>query len=107
MRCYRLAVETSIERRVREQITIAELPFTQEAQIGPWIVDFLIGDRLVIEADGSYWHTKRPHVDQRKTDDLQARGYIVWRLAEPYILRADFPGRFGVRIARAQAASLI
>lgn len=64
---------------------------TQEAQIGPWTVDFLVAGGLVIEADGEYWHTLRPHVDKRKTKDLRDRGYVVWRIPEREIRMPEFP----------------
>lgn len=93
-RCYRASGgETSIERAVRLILENLGVEHEQEAQIGPWVVDFLVQGRLVIEADGTYWHSFRPHVDKRKTDDLKDRGYDVWRLPETYIRRSDFPRR--------------
>lgn len=93
-RCYRTSGgETSIERTVRLVLEDLGVKHEQEAPIGPWVVDFLIEGRLVIEADGTYWHSLRPDVDKRKTDDLIDRGYDVWRLPETYIRRSDFPRR--------------
>lgn len=83
-------LETSIERIVRLRLEESALHFTTQAQIGPWVVDFLIDDRLIIEADGSYWHTLRPHVDRRKTADLVDRGYVVWRISETEIRDDEF-----------------
>lgn len=95
MRCYRASGrETGIERAVRLQLEAHGLRFLQEAQIGAWVVDFLVEGHLVIEADGSYWHSKRPAVDQRKTLDLEERDYEVWRLTESEIHSPGFPAKF-------------
>lgn len=98
-RCYRASdAETSIERIVRETLERLRLDHMPQAGIGPWVVDFLVGDQLVIEADGSYWHSLRPHVDRRKSADLVDRGYAVWRLTEGEIRDIDFPAAFARRL---------
>lgn len=90
-RCYMASgLETSLERAVRLCLEADVLAFAAQAQIGPWVVDFLVGDRLVIEADGTYWHSLRPHVDRRKTADLTDRGYTVWRIPEVEIRDDQF-----------------
>ena len=60
-------------------------------------MDFLLGD-LVIEADGSYWHSFRPDVDARKTAELTARGYVVWRLPEDEIRDVQFAADLAIRL---------
>ena len=89
--------ESSIEARVRVVLIGLGLDFVQEAPIGPWVVDFLVGD-LVIEADGTYWHSLDRDTDERKTADLEARGYVVWRVPEVEITAEDFPDRFALRL---------
>lgn len=90
-RCYvSSGAETSIERRVREVLERLGVAHEVQVQVGPWVVDFLLGT-LVIEADGDYWHTLRPDADRRKTADLESRGLTVWRLPECRIVRGDFP----------------
>lgn len=99
-RCYMASgLETSIERTVRLCLEHGRFTFMAQAQVGPWVVDFLVGERLVIEADGSYWHSLRPHVDRRKTADLIDRGYTVWRLPEDEIRDDQFPTLFKARLA--------
>jgi very-short-patch-repair endonuclease len=89
-RCYvSSGAETSIERIVRETLEASGVKFEVQVPIGPWVVDFLI-DRLVIEADGDYWHARRPGADARKTADLLSRGLSVWRLSESHIVSPDF-----------------
>lgn len=98
-RCYRASdSETSIERSVREALERLRLDHAPQAGIGPWVVDFLVGERLVVEADGSYWHSLRPHVDRRKTADLESRGYTVWRLSEEEIRGDEFASEFERRL---------
>lgn len=101
-RCYRASdAETGIERRVRELLEAWGQEHVVQAQIGPWVVDFLLGD-LVIEADGDYWHSLRPEVDARKSRDLEQRGYVVLRLPENEIVADDFPARFAVLLQDAR-----
>ena len=98
-RCYRASdAETSIERTVRLALEAYGIRARAQAQVGPWVVDFLAGD-LVIEADGTYWHSIRPDVDRRKNVDITARGYTVWRLPEDDINSAGFTGQFRQRLA--------
>jgi len=99
VRCYRASnAETSIERRVRETLEHLRYAHRSQVQIGPWVVDFVVGDQVVVEADGSYWHSLRPDVDRRKTADITSRGYIVWRLPEGEINAPDFFSQFERRL---------
>jgi very-short-patch-repair endonuclease len=102
-RCYFLSGgETSIERAVRLVLEAGGLHFEQEAQIGPWVVDFLLG-WLVIEADGAYWHAGRGDRDARKTADLTARGWVVWRLPEAEIKQPGFASQLRQRLTESEA----
>lgn len=90
-RCYIVHQgETSIEERIR--LLLEELNVKHEAQasVGPWVVDFLVGENIVVEADGDYWHTLRPDVDARKDRDLSSRGYCVYRFTETLINQESF-----------------
>jgi very-short-patch-repair endonuclease len=100
IRCYRAGgAETNIERRVRETLEDLRVPHRPQEQIGSWVVDFLAWNWLVIEADGGYWHSLRPHVDKTKTAEIEDLGYTVWRLPEAEIVKADFPGDLKKRLA--------
>ena len=88
--------ETGPERQVREMLEQLGAPFQQEAPLGHYTVDFLLdGPRLVIQADGDYWHanpTTYPsptdaQKDRRRLDAscdsfLSKRGYRVLRFWE-------------------------
>jgi very-short-patch-repair endonuclease len=103
--CYHASnAETSIERRVREALEHLGIGHRAQAQIGPWSVDFLVGTLLVIEADGAYWHDRRPAADARKTADLADRGYTVWRLHDDVINAAGFLDELERRLADYEVA---
>lgn len=89
--CYRRHTgETSIEAAVREVIESTGMIYSQEAPIGGWVVDFAVLPNIIIEADGDYWHTLRPDVDARKTEELEALGYLVIRITETDIRSGAF-----------------
>ena len=73
---------TDIERIMERGLREAGIEFiTQEPIGGVAIVDFLVRGKLVVQADGDYWHTKAM---QRARDIKQDRilkqmGYVVLR----------------------------
>lgn len=94
--------ETEPERVVREILEQLAVPFTSQAPIGFYTVDFLVhGRKLVIQADGDYWHAhpdkfgsgvgktplsdvqrKRRRLDASCDSYLKNAGYGVLRLWE-------------------------
>ena len=88
--------ETNIEAAVRLELTRIKVSFVQEfpIRIGrrrwSYYVDFLIGDKFVIECDGDYWHDSKAQkgIDKRKDERLKKLGYKIVRLTETEI-RAD------------------
>lgn len=105
VRCYRSSsAETIIEKVVRLLLERANIAHTPQARLGRWVVDFLVGEHLVIETDGTYWHSLRPDVDRRKTAYLTSRGYTVWRLPEEKVMQADFPQVFESMLDAYQSA---
>gem|GEM_PF-2571697 len=89
--CYRKHTgETGLEQLVREALQAERIPFEQEAPIGRWSIDFLVDNRICLEADGDFWH-RNPATkarDVRRDRELTKRGYVVIRLAEKK-LKAD------------------
>lgn len=64
------------------------VPYIQECKIGFYTCDFVIeSSRLVIECDGTYWHsiTKVFRRDRGKDKYLSNKGYKVLRLPESLI----------------------
>jgi very-short-patch-repair endonuclease len=88
--------ETKPERIIREILEKLEIPFQQEAPIGPYTVDFFLQQyNIVIQADGDYWHANpsiykelsriqktRRRIDASCDSFLGARGYRVLRFWE-------------------------
>jgi len=85
--------ETSIERRVREELERRGITFKSQHQIGLYVADFYLPvENLIIEADGAYWHsslaTRRK--DERRDAFMQSQGLTVLRLQEANIKDASF-----------------
>lgn len=79
--------ETSIERVVRIELERREVGFRAQVEIGPFVVDFLLSDKTVIECDGTYWHSfpdmqKR---DRMKDYFLRHQGLSVVRISDRQI----------------------
>lgn len=88
--------ETEPERLVRGMLEGLGAPFQQEAPLGYCTVDFLLEEpRVVIQADGDYWHANpsiyptpsvaqknRRRLDASCDSFLRARGYRVLRFWE-------------------------
>ncbi|MEU3452161.1 DUF559 domain-containing protein [Micromonospora sp. NPDC006766] len=90
--CYRASnAETTIESIVRRNLDDYGVAYQPQAKVGRWTADFLIGQRIAVEADGDYWHRLRPDVDRRKNRDLTRRGLSVWRITEAEIVSPAFP----------------
>ena len=71
---------TNIENQFRYALLRKGLDFIEQANIGPWSCDFLLPDhKIVIEADGEYWHSipKTIMKDRRKDLWLRSKGYSV------------------------------
>lgn len=68
--------EIALGKRLREH----SVPFEFQVIISPYIVDFLLPDRmLVIEVDGTS-HKHREEYDRRRTAYLQGQGLHVIRV---------------------------
>ena len=69
------------EQRLQKVLDERGLPHRQGEHIGRYEVDFLLGEKIVVEVDG-YHHLSRPgqRRDARKTAYLQNLGYDVHRI---------------------------
>ncbi len=104
VRCYRGSdAETTIERIVREVLDDLLLAYEPQARVHRWVVDFVVDARIAIEADGDYWHAKRPSADRRKTAALKKRGYEVWRYPESAIMSPGFRVALSTRLTDFEA----
>ncbi|NBV82516.1 DUF559 domain-containing protein [bacterium] len=76
----RAAKATNIENQLRYAMLRKNIDFVEQADIGPWSIDFLLPEyRIVVEADGEYWHSdvKTKMKDRRKDAWLKAKGFEV------------------------------
>jgi very-short-patch-repair endonuclease len=89
--------ESGLESQVAFRLRRLGVPFRQQVRIGGRRVDFLIGEVLVLEADGAAFHD--PDSDNRRDAHLGSLGYRVhhfrssliddgWDLAEADIVAA-------------------
>jgi len=90
---------TSIENRLYESLASLGVPFIpQKLMEGKFLVDaYIPGQRLVIEADGDYWHAL-PRVqarDRAKNAYLTKCGYRMLRLSETEIRNDTFLEKLG------------
>jgi very-short-patch-repair endonuclease len=85
---------TRIERTVSALLDALGVAYIAQHQIGSYTVDFFVPSRnLVIEADGHYWHVKKPgaaEADAKRDAALTALGYRVLRLPEQDIKAGRF-----------------
>lgn len=75
------AKATNIENQLRYALLRKGINFIEQADIGPWSIDFFLPDHnVVIEADGEFWHNnmKTRMKDRRKDSWLMAKGYKVF-----------------------------
>lgn len=79
---------SSLERALHDVLNGLGIPFEIEYHIGPYSVDIAFPDaRLVVEADGSYWHrtAKQLAKDRGKDTYLERHGWTVVRFTEDAI----------------------
>lgn len=93
---------THIEKALCEQFRKRHLKFEMhKAMFGRWWPDFVFeGARLIIQADGDYWHRQKPDVterDGRFNEVARAEGWTVWRFGEWEI--TDHPEACGRAVA--------
>jgi very-short-patch-repair endonuclease len=79
MRAQPTDAEHQLWQRLRHDITISGSHFRRQAQIGPFIVDFVSRKaKLIIEVDGGQ-HDWNRAADAARTQQIEARGYRVLR----------------------------
>lgn len=77
--------ETSIEKKMRLALEEKLISFETQFKIGRFWVDFALTDyRLVIEADGEYWHQDKEK-DAKRDEIIKSYGWRVIRFSEKQI----------------------
>ena len=76
--------ETSIEKKMRLALEKKQISFEKQFKIDRFWVDFAVtAHRLVIEADGEYWHDKER--DAKRDEIINSHGWRVLRFTETQI----------------------
>ena len=83
-RCYLKNRRVSkFEEKVAEYLSVKGIPLEGQFRVKRWCVDFrIVGTSLLVEADGSYWHSQTKERDRRKDSELSSLGFIVMRIDE-------------------------
>ncbi|MDD4987060.1 MAG: DUF559 domain-containing protein [Dehalococcoidales bacterium] len=85
---------TNIEKELYSFLAVQKIKFDKQQPInGKFIVDaYVPSHKLVIEADGEYWHSREPNIKRDKSENAYLRkcGYNVIRLKEVEILDGSF-----------------
>lgn len=81
---------TSIEGALYREFKKRRLKFEMhKTMFGRWQPDFVFEDvKLIVQADGDYWHRQRPGAlerDARFNEAARAADWTVWRFAETEI----------------------
>lgn len=103
-RCYLSSwSESRIEVRVRERLEAYQFEFESQYPVkGAHHFDFYVKSlNLLIEADGTYWHSRpwSKERDARKTAKARALGYAVERFPESIIMSEEWPATFDAVMA--------
>ena len=72
--------ESILESILRQRLSTARVHWRSQVTIGPYRADFVIGDWLIIEADGSQHGTEQQFASDRERDRyFVGNGYVVLR----------------------------
>lgn len=93
--------QSGLETKVRLLLRSIRVRFRAQAWIdGVGAVDFLVGERLVIEVDGWRYHSEREDFeeDRRRDFELVTRGYLVLRLSYRQVMHEWARSSAGIRL---------
>lgn len=80
--------DTSIELKIENELKSQAIPFIKQAPVeGVALVDFLLPNKVIIQADGKYWHRKELNNGKDICQDtiLGFKGYKIYRFTETEI----------------------
>ncbi len=78
-------VDTSIELKIENELKKRKINYQKQVPLCKIArVDFLLEDKIVIFADGDYWHnlSKQKDKDKRQNEILISNGYKIYRFWE-------------------------
>lgn len=70
---------SSTEKEVMKILDDLDVVYQREKRVGKYSLDFYLGFKVCIEAQGGYWHNKpeRKESDARKKAYLESQGYTI------------------------------
>jgi very-short-patch-repair endonuclease len=75
--------ETSIEAAIRHALDALDIAYLPQHPIGRYSADFFLPQiGVLIETDGTYWHSLNPARDARRDAWMRRRGYRTIRIPE-------------------------
>jgi len=83
--------DTDIERLIENELKNQNIPYLKQAPIeGIALVDFLLSNKIIIQADGNFWHSRKINKGKDIAQDtvLFFKGYKVFRLTETEIKKS-------------------
>ena len=65
-----------------------EIPFFYEWKIDNWSIDYYLGQKICIEINGDFWHSRDKDIDKdnRKKQYLESKGYALYSFTESEII---------------------
>jgi hypothetical protein len=82
---YRRAHPSNLEAAVADMLNGMGVFFDSNAVIGEiCVADFLLGNKVIIETDGEYWHNQRQASDAARDTKLQAATSLANRAADHF-----------------------
>lgn len=79
---------TQIEVKLEDELKRQGIPYMKQAPVeGIAIVDFLLPNRIIIQADGVYWHSREKRKGRDIVQDtiLGFKGYRIYRFTDKEI----------------------
>ena len=72
------------EKKVADILDELDIVYYAHHDISKWNVDFYLGNRTIIEVQGSFWHSLdyRVEKDEEKREDLESKGYTILYINE-------------------------
>lgn len=83
--------DTYIEISIENELNRQNIPYLKQAPIeGIALVDFLLSNKIIIQCDGDYWHSRKKNKgkDIAQDTELYFKGYKIFRFTESDIKKS-------------------
>jgi len=83
--------DTSIEIAIEQELIKRSIPYIKQVSVeGIALVDFLLPNKIIIQADGNYWHSRGINKGKDIAQDtlLYFKGYKIYRFTETEIKKS-------------------